>query len=66
MYDIDPGEEALIGDPAEDEAYKKYMKKWGRKLKKGKISHKEWTAAVNLWTKKVLEASMTMIANMEQ
>jgi len=24
MYDVDPGEEALIGDPKEDEAYKKY------------------------------------------
>jgi len=32
IYNIDLGEGALIGDPEEDEAYKKYMKKWGQKL----------------------------------
>ena len=66
LYDVDPGEETLMGDAAEDEAYSKYMQKWNRKLKKGKISYEKWVAAVSVWARKDLDARMALIANMEQ
>jgi hypothetical protein len=53
-------------DPEEDKAYSKYMQKWSRKLKKGKISYEEWVAAVCVWARKDMDASTTLIASMGQ
>lgn len=49
--DLDPQESvaSTFEGVREDEACEKYLKKWTRKLKKGKITSKQWDTAFNAW-----------------
>ena len=59
IIDIDPGEEGVTIED-EDRAYSKYLQKWSRKLKKGKVSPDQWLAAFNAWKDKPYEARTKM------
>jgi hypothetical protein len=60
IIEIDPGEEGVTIEDEEDRAYSKYLQKWSRKLKKGKVSPDQWLAAFNAWKDKPYEARMRM------
>lgn len=62
VIDADPDEVDDVVDEweGESEEMAKYMTKWTRKLKKGKISRERWEAGFQTWAKKPHEARMKM------
>ncbi|KAF8956506.1 hypothetical protein BDZ97DRAFT_1851217 [Flammula alnicola] len=58
IIEIDPGQNVTSGD--EDKAYEKYLKKWARRLKKGKVSPNQWENAFNAWKDKPSETRLAM------
>lgn len=58
MIETDPGEDVKTDE--HDEELDKYLKKWGRRLKKGKISPEQWQKAFNSWRDKPLGAKLEM------
>ncbi|KAF8955956.1 hypothetical protein BDZ97DRAFT_1672536 [Flammula alnicola] len=57
--ETDPGE-VISGDSEEDKAFAVYLKKWARKLKKGKISPDQWESAFRAWQFQPYESRMKM------
>lgn len=59
--ELDP-DERLKADAIEEDdvAYEEYLKKWTRRLKKGKITSNQWDAAFNKWQAKPHEMRMKM------
>ncbi|KAF8158005.1 hypothetical protein B0H34DRAFT_438197 [Crassisporium funariophilum] len=61
IVENDPGESINYDMPAgEDEAFGKYMKKWSRRYKKGKVSEELLSGAFKRWMAKPHEARMKM------
>lgn len=59
--ETDPGERGIIDDNDEEqEALVKYLTKWAKRLKRGKISQERWEAAFGKWANMPHEARIRM------
>ncbi|KAJ3502101.1 hypothetical protein NLJ89_g9040 [Agrocybe chaxingu] len=61
--EVDPGERIApetAEEEKEDRAYHQYIKKWTKKLRKGRITSQKWDAAFTKWRESPHEARMAL------